>query len=1108
MSIAELFIRRPVMTTLAMFAILLFGIMGYRSLPVSDLPNVDFPTINVGASLPGASPETMASSVALPLEKQFSTIAGLNSMNSQSSLGSTHITLQFDLSRNIDAAAQDVQAAIASASRQLPPNMPSPPTYSKVNPADQPILYLAVSSSAMPIYQVDEYAENLLAQHISMVSGVAEVGVYGSAQYAVRIELNPMKLAARKIGVNQVISAVQSANANLPTGTLWGQNTAYTVQATGQLNTAAAYRPIIVAYRNGSPVRLEDLGHVINSIQDDKAISWFNTHEYSNQRAVILAIQRQPGTNTVAVVDAIRKILPQLIAQVPPAVHIDTLYDRSKDIRSSVNDVKFTLWLAVCLVVLVIFLFLRNVSATIIPSMALPMSIVGTFAVMYDLGYTLDNLSLMALTLSVGFVVDDAIVMLENIVRHMEMGERPMEAALRGSKEIGFTIVSMTLALLAVFLPILFMGGILGRLLHEFSVVIMVAVAVSGIVSLTLTPMLCSRFLRPPKEADQHGRFYRATQRGFDGMLGGYRRSLRWFLNHRLLTITLAGLMLAVTAWEFVAIPKGFLPSGDSGEVFVYDEAVQGISFHAMKSYQEALDKIVIADPNIDQFFSSAGGGFMGANNTGHLFAHLKPDSERQWTSSPTYNWLKAHVASHPWMEGLVRDVHSLFAHHLTTDEVMAELRPKLDNVPGIRVYLQNPPPINIGGHLTKSQYQFALSSPDTAQLYRYAPLLEQKMKKLPGIIEVASDLQIKNPQVNVVINRNKASALGLSAEQIEDSLFTAYGSRQISTIYAPNNEYWVETELEPKFQNDPEALSVLYIRSSNGQLVPLNTVAHITRNYGPLTVNHIGQSPAVTLSFNLAPGYSLSAAVKEVDQLARLVLPADITGSFQGTAQAFQGSIATLGILLIVTVLVIYIILGILYESFIHPLTILSGLPAAAFGGLLTLMIFGHELDLYGFVGLIMLIGIVKKNAIMMIDFALEAQRNEQASPLEAIFQGAVIRFRPIMMTTMAAIMGVLPIALGWGAGAQTRRPLGLVVVGGLILAQIVTLYLVPVFYLYMESFTGMLRRLRHKPAAELVPAHAGSGGNGGLGGNGHSASNGGEPVTVRGAREDSEDH
>ena len=1097
MSIAELFIRRPVMTTLVMFAILLFGIMGYRSLPVSDLPNVDFPTINVGAGLPGASPETMASSVALPLEKQFSTIAGLSSMSSSSSQGSTSVTLQFDLSRNIDSAAQDVEAAINSATGRLPAGMPSPPTYRKQNPADQPILFLAVSSSTLPIYQVDEYAENLLAQRISMVTGVAEVGVFGSATYAVRIQLNPLKMAALKIGINEVASAIQAANANVPTGTLWGQNTSYTVQATGQLNTASAYGPIIVAYRNGAPVRLEELGKVLDSIQNDKTISWFNTAKYNNQRAVILSVQRQPGTNTVEVVNNIQAVLPQLEYAIPPSVHIDTLYDRSQDIRSSVNEVKLTLWLAVCLVVLVIFLFLRNLSATLIPSLALPMSIVGTFAVMYELGYTLDNLSLMALTLSVGFVVDDAIVMLENIVRHMEMGEPPMQAALRGSREIGFTILSMTLSLIAVFIPVLFMGGIIGRLLHEFSVVIMMAVAVSGFVSLTLTPMLCSRFLRAEREGRAHGRVYQATQRGFDAMLGGYERSLRWCLSHRLLTISLAGVMLAIVAWQFIAIPKGFIPSGDSGAISVYDEAVQGVSFQLLERYQRQLNKIVIADPNVGQFFSVAGGGFMGGSNTGHLFAHLKPDSERAWSKSRTYDSLLARAAGHPFLQGLVRDLHPVFAHHLSTDEVMAELRPKVGSIPGIRVYLQNPPPLNIGGHMAKSQYQFALSSPDTAALYQYAPILEADMRKLPGIIEVTTDLQMHNPQAEVSIDRNKASALGLSATAIEDALYTAYGSPRVSTIYAPNNEYWVETELEPKFQDDPQALSLLYISSSSGQLVPLDTVATIRRTYGPLTVNHIGQSPAVTLSFDLAPGVALGQGVSEVQDLAKRVLPPSITGSFQGTAQAFQGSLSTLGILLIVTVLVIYIILGILYESFIHPLTILSGLPAAAFGGLLTLMVFGSQLDLYGFVGLIMLIGIVKKNAIMMIDFALAAQRNESKPPIEAIYQGAVIRFRPIMMTTMAAIMGTLPIALGWGAGSDTRRPLGEVVVGGLILAQIVTLYLTPVFYLYMESAVNLVRRLRRQPVPELVPAHAGFGNNGG---------NGGEAVLAHGGVGDSE--
>jgi HAE1 family hydrophobic/amphiphilic exporter-1 len=1074
MSIAEQFIRRPVMTTLVMFAILLFGIMGYRSLPVSDLPNIDFPTINVSASLPGASPETMASSVALPLEKQFSTIAGVSSMSSQNQQGSTRITLQFDLSRNVDDAAQDVQAAIARTTRQLPPNMPSPPSFSKSNPADSPILYISVNSETLPIYQVDEYAETLLAQRISMVSGVAQVNVYGSAQYSVRIQLDPKALASRQIGINDVVSAVSGANANLPTGTLWGADRAYVVQANGQLNDAPLYRKVIVTYRNGSPVRLADLGQVTDSVQNDKIVSWFN-----NRRAVTLAIQRQPGTNTVEVVNGIRKVLPQLQSQIPPSVHLQTLYDRSRSIRESVSEVKFSLWLAICLVVLVIFLFLRNVSATIIPSLALPMAIVGTFAVMYELGYTLDNLSLMALTLSVGFVVDDAIVMLENIVRHMELGERPMEAALRGSREIGFTIVSMTLSLAAVFLPVLFMGGILGRLLHEFAVVIMMAVVVSGFVSLSLTPMLCSRFLRPPQE-EHHGRFYQTTQRAFDSMLGGYERSLRWALEHRLFTILIAGVILFATVWQFWVIKKGFVPSEDTGQIFAYDEAVQGISFDAMREHQLALNKIAIADPNIENFSSTVGGGFMGTINTGHLFMRLKSLDQRKWVDSDTYLWLEQKASGHSSLERAVAWLRPALGHHMSADEVIAELRPKFNSVPGLRVFPQNPPSINIGGHLTKSQYQYALQGPDTKELYKYSEELEVKLKQLPGLVDVTSDLQLKNPQVNVEMDRDKASALGLSAVQIEDALFTAYGSRQVSTIYAPNNEYWVIMELEPRYQADPSALSMLYIRSSNGQLVPLDSVAHMTRSYGPLTVNHIGQLPAVTLSFNLAPDFALGEAVNEVQEAARQVLPADITGSFQGTAQAFQGSLMGLGVLLAVTVLVIYIILGILYESFIHPITILSGLPSAAFGGLLTLMVFGRELDLYGFVGLIMLIGIIKKNAIMMIDFALAAQRTEHKPPLEAIYSGAVIRFRPIMMTTMAAIMGTLPIALGWGTGAQSRRPLGLVVVGGLIFSQVVTLYLTPVFYTYMESFTALLGRLRRAPVPELVPVAAGGDGGG----------------------------
>jgi HAE1 family hydrophobic/amphiphilic exporter-1 len=1066
MNVAELFIRRPIMTTLVMFAIVLFGILGYRNLPVSDLPNVDFPTILVSANLPGADPETMASAVATPLERQFSTIAGLDSMTSSNAQGLTQITLQFSLSRNIDSAAQDVQAAISRAANQLPPNMPSPPTFNKVNPADTPILWIAVSSPTLPLYQVDEYAETMLAQRISMVSGVAQVQVYGSQTYAVRIQLDPKSLASRQIGIDEVEQAVQQANVNLPTGTLWGEHQAYTVQANGQLTDAALYRPLIVAYRNGAPVRLGDLGRVLDSVQNDKIASW-----YKDRRAVGLAVLRQPGTNTVAVVNSVKQVLPSLQAVIPPSVRLKVMYDQSISINQSVQDVKMTLWLAVFLVVLVIFLFLRNLSATIIPSFALPMAIVGTFAVMYELGYTLDNLSLMALTLSVGFVVDDAIVMLENIVRHMEMGEPPLVAALHGSKEISFTILSMTLSLAAVFLPILFMGGILGRLLHEFAVVIMMAVLVSGLVSLSLTPMMCSRFLKPPQE-ERHGRFYQRSQRAFDAMLRGYETSLQWTLRHRGFTMAIAAILVVATGWQLWVIRKGFLPNEDRGLLFSFTEAAEGISFDAMRQHQLALNQIVLHDPNIEDFMSSIGAsGPNSTINTGRIFMRLKPMSERQWSPAPRLDKLEADLSGHPVLQHLAGDFRPLVAHHLSVDEIMAELRPKLATVPGITVYLQNLPPIRIGGTLTKSQYQFSLMSPSTTELYQDATLLESKMRGLPGLQDVTSDLQIKNPQVNVEIDRDKAAALGVTAQEVEDALYTAYGGRQISTIYAPNNEYWVVMELAPDYQRDPQALSMLYIRSSSGQLVPLDTVARITKSLGPLTVNHIGQLPSVTLSFNLKPGEALGDAVREVQKLSSEVLPASIVTSFQGTAQAFQASLTGLGMLLLITILVIYLILGVLYESFIHPITILSGLPAAAFGGLLTLMIFGRELDLYGFVGLIMLIGIVKKNAIMMIDFALAAQRNEGKPPAEAIYQGCLIRFRPIMMTTMAAMMGTLPIALGVGAGAQSRRPLGMVVVGGLVFSQIVTLYLTPVFYTYMESFRLAVKRLLRRVSPMAAP-------------------------------------
>jgi hydrophobic/amphiphilic exporter-1 (mainly G- bacteria), HAE1 family len=1041
------------MTTLVMAAILIFGLIAYRSLAVSDLPTIDYPTIQVSASLPGANPYTMAAAVATPLEKQFSTIAGIDSMTSTSQIGMSSITLQFDLSRNIDAAAQDVQAAIARVQGQLPPNMPSPPSFQKVNPADQPVYFLALTSATLAPQVVDQYAETLLAQRISMVKGVAQVIVYGSQKYAVRIKLDPQALAARQIGIDEVTTAVQNANVNLPTGTLYGTHKAYTVQATGQLMRASLYRPLIVAYRNGSPVRLAELGTVIDGVQNDKV-----TNTYNDEHAIILAVQRQPGTNTVEVVDRVKRVLPQFRAILPPSVDLIDVYDRSQTIRDSVADVKFTLFLAICMVVLVIFLFLRNLSATVIPSIALPMSLIGTFAAMYLLDYTVDNLSLMAMTLSVGFVVDDAIVMLENIVRHMEMGERPLDAALKGSREIGFTIVSMTLSLAAVFLPVFFMSGIIGRLLHEFAVVIIMSVLISGFVSLTLTPMLCSRFLRRQHE-QRHGRVYMSLERFFDRLLGRYDVSLQWALRHRVFVMTVSGIILLITAWQFAVIPKGFLPEVDASTVQGYTRAVQGISFDAMKAHHEAINKVLLADSNRQGFFSTIGLVGQGGGNSGFIFMHIKPPSERPKVPSQTIVALERRYGHLPVVGSALRALDPLFWHHPDINEVMQEMRRKLAGIPGIMVFLRNPPPIQIGGDVTESPYQLTLQSPDTEELYRVATDLEHQMQGLSTIQDVTSDLQIASPQVDVKIDRDKASALNVTAQQVEDALYTAYGARQISTIYAPNDEYWVIEELEEKYQRDPSALPMLYVRSSTGNLVPLNAVATLSTSLGPLTVNHLGQLPSVTISFNLRPGMAIGQAVDQVNELTRL-LPPSISSQFRGTAQAFESSLTGLGILLLIAILVIYIVLGILYESFIHPITILSGLPSAAFGALLSLQLLHYSLDLYGFVGVIMLIGIVKKNAIMMVDFAIAREREGHTTAAKAVYEGSLVRFRPIMMTTMAALMGTLPIAIGSIGGADSRRPLGVAVVGGLVFSQLVTLYLTPVFYTYMDTLQSWMER------------------------------------------------
>jgi hydrophobe/amphiphile efflux-1 (HAE1) family protein len=1020
MNISETFIRRPIGTSLLMAGMLVFGIASYELLPVSALPTVDFPTIVVTSQLPGASPDTMASAVSTPLEQQFAQIPGLAQMTSTSGLGLSTITLQFDLNRNIDGAAGDVQTAINAASGLLPKDLPTPPTYKKTNPAERAILIYAVSSDALPIYRVDDYAYNILAQKLSTITGVSEVDIAGQQQYAVHVQVNPLQLASRGIGLEDVHNALAAASLDEPKGNLEGARQVFTLDTNDQLFDAKSFNKLIVAYRNGAPVRIEDIGTAIDSSKLPLTGAWVRGRQIE-----LVLIKRQAGSNTLAVVDEINRQLPTLLASMPPSIHFDLVSDRTLNIRESVRDVELTLLLTIGLVVLVIFLFLHNLWATIIPSIVVPLSLVGTFGVMYVLGYSLDNLSLMGLTIAVGFVVDDAIVMIENIVRYLEEGERPFEAAIKGAGQIGFTIISITVSLVAVFIPLLFMGGIIGRLFREFAMTVTTAVLVSAFVSLTLTPVMCSRFLT---RESAHGTNFvsRWSERAFDWMIGGYDRGLKWVFRHQRLMLVLTLGLIVVTGVLYVYIPKGFFPEQDTGFVFGQAEARQDTSFASISQIENHFAEIIAADPAVQAVVGFAGAtGGNSTENTARFFIQLKPLRERG----------------------------------VSAQRVIQRLRPKVAQVMGARFYMQAGQDVTVGARLSQTEYQYTITDTDTEELNHWAPILQAQFVKAPELQDVASDQQIASPHVAVAIDRNAAYRLGLSLATIDQTLYDAFGQRQVGTIYTSSQQYKIILEVQPQFQNDRDALSRIYLTTSTGARIPLSTIAHLSTKIEPLTVNHQGQFPSVTLAFNVAPGYSLGEAVERINRIeADLHTPITLQGTFQGTAQEFQRSLASMPLLVAAAILVVYIVLGLLYESYIHPITILSALPSAGVGALIMLMMFRFDLTVIAIVGIILLIGIVKKNAIMMIDFALEAERNHGKSSLEAIHEACLLRFRPIMMTTMAALFGGLPLAIGFGAGAELRQPLGIAIVGGLLVSQVLTLYTTPVIYLYLDSVSNWL--------------------------------------------------